>query len=536
MKLRFVGRMVACFVGVGIILALTLLGPDFFLPTAKLGYSQLHATTSSANPIVIENAHLGTTAWMIPGGSIASSEIQAYASATSVLPGQKIAFFVSTYKEGTPYLVSIYRLGWYQGYGGRLMTALGNQVGHAQGYYLHSTNALVNCSSCHIDRHTGLVEANWLPSSFLTIPSDWTSGVYLAKFTDENGMQTYEPFVVRSNSQSLYLAVLPDTTNAAYNNWGGYSLYDGANGLAKGVKVSFDRPFVHGEGTGQVLANAVDVIHWMERRGYDLSYISDVDLHTEPSQLLNHKAYLSFGHDEYWTKEMRDGVELARDKGVGLAFLGANAAYWQMRFEPDHAGNPDRTIVCYKVATQGSSLENESLSDLRRDPLFGKDNARVTAEWRDPVLARPENALVGIMFSNYTKRQLGFPWQVSSEAKSSLLSGTGLQAGHQYGCGLVGGEWDHIFTNGATPAGLQILGTTTTTDDANNHDFSNTTYYIAHSGAFVFATGSINWTIALDTYRFRNDQLCASQNPVVPGIQKLMTHIMDALVVLHATK
>src|SRR5439155_4095133 len=139
---------------------------------------------------------------------------------------------------------------------------------------------LVGCNSCHADKAKGLVEANWQPSFTLTIPSNWITGVYLAKFIDVNGMQTYAAFDVRGNSFSRYVAVTSDITYQAYNKWGGYSLYeiDGstqkasveAKGSVKGVKVSFDRPYLDGQGSGQVLAFELDAIHWLERQGYDL--------------------------------------------------------------------------------------------------------------------------------------------------------------------------------------------------------------------------------------------------------------------------
>jgi hypothetical protein len=221
---------------------------------------------------------------------------------------------------------------------------------------------------------------------------------------------------------------------------------------------------------------------------------------------------------------MRQGVVSARDHDVSLAFLGANAIYWQIRFEPDSSGVPDRTVVCYKVKTQGHDL-----SDLTRDPLYGKDNSRVTSQWRDPVVNQPENAIIGIMYSTLTHKQNGFPWQVSSKANSPLLEGTGLEPGQQYGCGVVGYEWDHIFDNGLTPADLQVLSVSKTVSEMNQPDFSNTTYYVASSGAIVFATGSIYWTSTLDDYRFASDPLCANQSHVVSGIQKLMVNVMDAL-------
>ena len=354
MRLRFSKGDVAFIVFVGV----ALVGLLFGLGLPSFGTSQpqpqpMATPTPTNNPIVRENALPGTNDWQIPKGQGATTQIQAYASATSVLPGQKLTFYVSTQLEGTSYSIGFYRLGWYGGLGGRLMALQANQIGHEQGYYDETNHSLVSCPSCRVYTQTGLVEANWQPSYTLTVPSDWTTGVYLAKIVDANGIQTYVPFDVRGNTHSLYVAVTSDTTYAAYNDWGGYSLYRafGSPEIVRGVKVSFGRPYAKNLGSGYVLNFEIDAIRWLESQGYDLSYISSVDLHEDPAQLLQHRAYLSLSHDEYWSKEMRDGVEYARDHGVGLAFLGANTSYWQIRFEPDSAGIPDRTIVCYKVQT-----------------------------------------------------------------------------------------------------------------------------------------------------------------------------------------
>ncbi len=516
-------RLIVSFVGaivvvIGATLAVFLLRPNIF--------SSRQPQTSSI--IALENAHQGTTDWQIAAKNGATIEIQAYANQTSVANGQKLTFYVSTIREHTIFSVKIYRLGWYGGAGGRLFATQENLIGHAQGYYNSNLHRLINCKSCHVDTTTGLVEANWQPSYTLTIPSTWVTGVYLAKFTDAQGKQTYTPFDVQGNAQATYFVVTSNTTYQAYNQWGGYSLYKSFdNHLDKAAKVSFDRPYDRANGAGDLLLFEIDAIRWLEHQGYDLSYGSSVDVHSDPAQLLNHHAYLSLGHDEYWTKEMRDGVERARDSGVGLAFVGANAAYWQMRFEPDSAGIENRTEVCYKVQT--------SLKDLSRDPLFGQDNSRVTALWRDPVLARPENALIGIMWSNYTQNPLGFPWRFAPEAESSLLDGTGLQAGQKYGCELVGYEWDRVYDNGATPAGLHILARSDTVNFRNERDFSNTTYYIASSGSMVFATGSIYWAAGLDSYRYSPEKVCNGQVAVIPGMQKLMINVMKTLAVSHVS-
>jgi hypothetical protein len=501
-------------------------------PTPTYAYVPLPTTDPNlASPIVGENALPGTTNWRIPDAQAASVQIQAYASAFSVSPGHALTFYISTQSAGTPYTVEFYRLGWYGGAGGRLLLTR-HSIGAAQGYYDPSSKRLVGCSSCQIDQTTKLIDANWNPSLRLRIPDDWVTGLYVAKLIDANGWQAYVSFEVRGNEYSRYIAVLADNTTAAYNDWGGYSLYHGPDGMlpSRATKVSFNRPALgwrYGYGNG--LSYAIDAIRWMERQGYDLSYISSVDLHEHPEQLLHHLAYISLGHDEYWSKEMRDGVESARNQGIGLAFFGANAAYWQVRYEPDSQGVPDRTLVCYKSATL--------------DPLYGKDNSRVTTQWRLPPLLRPENALIGIMYLDWDTPPRSFPWRVSPSAYSFLLDGTGIQPGKSYGCDLVGYEWDKVFTNGATPPGLHVLGSSPTLSQTNYSQISNTAYYIASSGALVFASGSIYWSFALDDLRIWDfadsgpvvrANGCLQQSVAVPEIQQLMANVMDALIVHHA--
>jgi hypothetical protein len=324
--------------------------------------------------------------------------------------------------------------------------------------------------------------------------------------------------------------VIPDNTTEAYNDWGGYSLYHGPDGsfATRATKVSFDRPALGWRfGYGNGLSYEIDAIRWLERQGYDLSYISSVDLHEHPEQLLQHRAFLSIGHDEYWSKAMRDGVEQARNAGVGLAFLGANAAFWQVRFEPNSRGRADRTLVCYK--------------QLRSDPLFGRNNALVTVNWRDWPLLRPENALIGIMYVGWVVPPQAFSWHLSPTASSPLLAGTHLQPGRAYGCNLVGYEWDQVYNNGHSPRDLRVLATSSTVSASGRAEVSNTTYYVADSGALVFASGSIYWSYALDDLRIwdvprptpTGPCMAPGQSAAVPGIQALMAHVMDALLVHH---
>jgi hypothetical protein len=475
-----------------------------------------------------ENQRPGTSGWRITDAQAADDEIQGYASAPSTSSGQTLIFYVSVQTRGTHYTAAIYRLGWYGGAGGRLMAAL-PELGQTQGYYDETTRLLHDCTSCRLDATTGLLEANWRPSFSIAIPPDWTTGVYVARLATQAGKATYIPFVVDGSPYADYAVTLPDTTVAAYNDWGGYSLYRGPLGHDRDIarKVSLDRPepnWRYGLGTG--LPHIIDAIRWLERGGYDLSYLSDFDVNAHPGWLLNHRAYVALGHDEYWTKAMRDGVERARDAGVGLAFLGANDDYWQIRLERDSHGVPDRTVVCYRIAAL--------------DPLYHKQDALVTVQWRQPPVSRPENALIGIMYWTYTRQPQGWSWYLNpAERSSPVLASTGLRPGVGYGCDMVGYEWDTMFFNGQTPRGLHVLAISRPVSYAGDSSVSETTYYVAPSRAFVFASGSITWSYGLDDLYLPDvahdsaqiDRcLGSSSRAAVPGVEQLMTNVMTRLV------
>ena len=132
------------------------------------------------------------------------------------------------------------------------------------------------------------------------------------------------------------------------------------------------------------------MVRWLEANGYDVTYFTDVDTDRNGSLILNHKIWLSSGHDEYWSGNQRANVETARNAGVHLAFFTGNTNYWKTRWESsiDGAGVPYRTLVCYK----------ETWADAVIDP---EDPPTWTGTWRDPRFSppadggRPENALMG---------------------------------------------------------------------------------------------------------------------------------------------
>jgi hypothetical protein len=90
-------------------------------------------------------------------------------------------------------------------------------------------------------------------------------------------------FVVRDDlSTSDLLFQTSDTTWQAYNQYGGYSTYQGNPRPA--YKVSYNRPFsTRGQSSGFGTSNWVfyseyPMVRWLEANGYDVSYFTGVDV------------------------------------------------------------------------------------------------------------------------------------------------------------------------------------------------------------------------------------------------------------------
>lgn len=475
-----------------------------------------HGPSAGAQLVRDENARAGSSSWRITNYA-AAGEIQAYAGAVSVNAGGAIDLYVSTRVPGMPYRLDLFRMGWYGGLGARLVISIPGLIGQAQGYYTRASG-LVGCLRCRFDPATGLLDANWLPSYHLPVPAAWLSGVYLALLTDAAGKQTYVPFVVRQDERaSAILVQAAFNTYEAYNAWGGKSLYDynshgplTARRTPAAVKVSFNRPFESDFGSGQFLRYEYNLVRWAERQGYDVSYAANSDVDADPALLLNHHAFISAGHDEYWSAGERDHVQAALARGVNLAFLSGDAVYWQVRYETSEAGVPDRTLVCYRGPA---------------DPLWGTDPALATVRWQDPPVAQPENALTGTIYGGQLNPFVQ-DWVVLN-TDSWLFEGTGLRPGDHV-AGLVGKEYDHSASNAAAPPGLTVLSRSPVVNRPYpGTDYAESTLYTAPSGATVFSAGTITWSWGLDDASFPIGALHST--PVSPAIQRLTANLLDSL-------
>lgn len=473
-----------------------------------------HAASSAQIESVVarENRKAGTDAWQFwrhgyTRGDDVVEQAKGYASATSVGHGESITFFVSVDHPQT-YTIDVYRVGWYGGLGATLAARLGPLDGDRQ-------------PECPRDEATGTIACDWTPSATLAVPTAWVSGVYLGVIQTESQFANFVVFVVRDDERTAELVYQQSvTTYQAYNDYPadgrrGKSLYGDSfgpetkSGTTRAVAVSFDRPYAR-DGGGQFLEWEIDFVRFLEREGYDVTYTTDLDTHAHGERLLRSRGFLSVGHDEYWSQAMYDAVERARDAGVHLGFFGANAAYWQMRLAPSAAGTPDRIMICYK--------------DAALDPVQGPTT---TVRWRDPLLGRPEQALIGVQYGDIIADGVhgAYADYVVQNASHWVYADTGLADGDVIP-GIVGYETDALDGTTARPVtrddGAVLLSTSPFVGYGGTSAVASSAIYQAPSGAWVFAAGTIGWSLGLDDFGDR----------AVPDrrLQQTTRNVLDAFV------
>ncbi|HLN76839.1 MAG TPA: N,N-dimethylformamidase beta subunit family domain-containing protein [Nocardioidaceae bacterium] len=408
-----------------------------------------------------ENDLFGTSDWRLSKPAT-NGQIEGYTDRASAVPGTRVALKVSTEARG--FHVEAYRFGWYDGGTARLVWASRTVQGQRQAdpsFYDYSRRTVV---------------ARWQTS--VRLPTGgWPAGAYVLKLVASDGWQAQVPYVVRSTSSDGRVAlVAPITTWQAYNNWGGYSLYEGRPGDRRAWAVSFDRPYP-APGADQMLFGVYSVVVRAERLGIPLAYFTNVDVATLPDVLRGARGYVSMGHDEYWTPRMRRVVLGARDQGTNLAFLGADTMYWRIRLQDTQTG-PDRVVIGYR-------------SDAHLDPLRHARPALTTGRFRDPPVPQPEDSLTGVGYECYP---VDAPYVVTTPGWWGF-KGTHTTAGEEFPH-LVGVEADRVYPVASTPRPLQILSNVRYRCGGIDTS-AQSVYYTARSGAGVFTAGTLRWTCAM---------------------------------------
>ena len=211
------------------------------------------------------------------------------------------------------------------------------------------------------------------------------------------------------------MLALSTNTWHAYNDFGGPNLYTG------GTHVAMQRPMAAGylykpPGKGRRVTgtgapdpqNAAHVgyiqinhlsgyagsagwpdwelpfVQWAEHEGFEIGVCTNADLEEHPEVLEGASLYLSVGHDEYWSRGMRDTVEAFVAGGGNAAFFSGNTSLWQVRIE----GDDHDVMVGYKAFFKSDPLMG---TDLRAggDDVLVRCRRRPAREHHDGRLVHP---------------------------------------------------------------------------------------------------------------------------------------------------
>jgi len=339
----------------------------------------------------------------LPAGS---DYVEGYTTRLSYAPGDLIEFHVST--TASTYSIDILRVGWTN----ELVVTFED----LQGAYFPKPE----------EAWRG---AHWPVTFSWSTPVSLGTGSYYARFRTPDGTSARHPLTVRSSvpgRQSRIAFVMNYNTRNAYNRWGGKSLYTSLlpDDTHRAHEVSFQRPFA-----------ATDIYNYwgqwevpshLESSGFPLEYLTEWDIHCNPSLVMNYDVLVFSKHHEYISRPIYDAIEAVRAWGGHLAFFSANDLWWQIRYEDD--GN---IMVGYQYHAEAE------------DPLFGIDNDLVTTLWGSALLNRPGEALKGVRYEGQSYEFQPEEYRVQL-ASHWAFAGTGLNDGGIFGELVARQETDYM--------------------------------------------------------------------------------------------
>ncbi len=402
-----------------------------------------------------------------------------------------------------------------------------------------------------------LVDAGWGTDFSYTVPDNLQSGVYAAHVQTKSGDE-YIPFFVRpgANSDRADIAFLaPTFTYLAYANTSGgcevcpdspslgvYNTHSDGSGViySSRLRPILDfRPRVFAsygpEGkTPRHFNGDLNIIDWLEEKGFSYDVITDHDLHREGAELLEHyNVVITGSHPEYYSERMLDGMSTYLTGGGRLMYLGGNGFYWVTSQPSD---NPQVIEVRKWNGTQGYAMPPGE--------RYHSTTGEMGGLWRGR--GRPPQELVGVGFSaqgyggtHIWRRNFPYKRQSDSEAEIAQFIFAGLTADTMIGAfdsprvgfGVAGDEVDRAEPGLGTPPNALVVAradqmssayqlvveeinqTGPNLSGANNPMIRADMVYVRYpnEGA-VFSPGSLSWFKGLSFNEYQNSVSRITEN------------------------
>jgi hypothetical protein len=332
--------------------------------------------------------------------------IEGHLSSASATCGESVSLTTVGSKK---FQVEIYRMGYYKNAGARLIRTLAS------------------------------------PKS-ITVDSTMVPGQYLLKLRSLKRASTFVPLMVTGSGANDLTFVSSVLTWQSYNQWGGDSLYKGADGNREtaAAVVSFDRPY-DGDGSGQFRYMEQPLVTLMEKAGLDINYITDFEVDSKPEVFAQTRSIVLGGHSEFWTRSMRQHFDSAVASGVNLIVFGGNTGY--------------------------------AITEIKVREISGR------TPYRD--IGQPESLLLGSQyFALGIRKDLvsNNVWPFSVLGKDALIKG------------IYGFEADTAM--GTVGPGVQVLARAVISPTEKGF-VAMTTYYTAPSGAAVMNMGTNGWVCSI---------------------------------------
>jgi hypothetical protein len=432
------------------------------------------------------------------------TRVWGYADRHSITPGEKFSIMLSAGPElkAVTGKIEVFRIGYY-GETDRKRVLSDGPVKVVQNE-VHLTAASLG--------------ACW-PAGWDIETDGWETGYYTVDFIDDTDghRDLGVAFIVVTNPDKSgdILVELSTNTYQAYNQWGGASLYESAFTFDRAQMVSFDRP-----APPAFFQYEYFFVLWLEQlavmTNFKVDYATNFDVYRDPTFAERYKVFVSGSHNEYWSKEEFDSVyRRIFELGKNTLFLGANTAYWQVRYgdldNPARWLSRGRQLICYK---DDDDPIRQRVDDEREAMLL------VTAMFRQEA-RRPETMLMGVAYQSYfaANSDAKYPYFVA-RTDLPFFAGSGYREGEAIG-GVVGYEWDNTDPEGdgkrlwdaeksqiplLDPSLVKVAFRGAPVDLNGKHGTAEAVYFVSPAGAKVFSTGSMRWAWGLGKPEFAQEK------------------------------